>query len=229
MEIQPESVSEWSCSDVSKWLNANGFDAYSSQFFDQGIDGEVLLMLTEKDLKDPPMRIQKLGDIKRLTIKLNVMKSQNRAEQSKLKSQEILNNDAPDTDKSQSNNSLKTHSHTREDSAESEDFDLLHKDSQLDMRNSKSFAMADPLCHEIPPEPWKTALSFVYIFVTFLVTAFVMVVVHDRVPEMDKYPPLPDLFLDNMPYVSWAFDACEMTGLVLSVMWFALLFFHKYR
>ncbi|CAE1283718.1 SAMD8 [Acanthosepion pharaonis] len=53
--------------------------------------------------------------------------------------------------------------------------------------------------------------------------------IHERVPDMRKYPPLPDIFLDNMPYVPWAFEVCEMIGIILVAMWCIVLFFHKHR
>lgn len=46
---------------------------------------------------------------------------------------------------------------------------------------------------------------------------------------MKKYPPLPDIVLDNLPYIPWAFEMCEMTGLVLSSIMICVLFFHKHR
>lgn len=50
---------------------------------------------------------------------------------------------------------------------------------------------------QLDPEYWKTALSVVYCLFVCGLTAFVMVIVHERVPDMRTYPPLPDIFLDR--------------------------------
>lgn len=81
----------------------------------------------------------------------------------------------------------------------------------------------------LPPELGKTLLSMAYLFVVTWITAFVMVIVHDRVPDMKKYPPLPDIFLDNVPTISWAFHMCEVTGSLLLLIWVAVLLTHKHR
>jgi len=81
----------------------------------------------------------------------------------------------------------------------------------------------------LPPELGKTLLSMAYLFVVTWITAFVMVIVHDRVPDMKKYPPLPDIFLDNVPTISWAFHMCEVTGSLLLLIWVAVLITHKHR
>jgi hypothetical protein len=79
------------------------------------------------------------------------------------------------------------------------------------------------------PEFIKLAVSYVYMFVVFMLTAFVMVVVHDRVPDMDRYPPLPDIVLDNLPYIPWAFELCELTAVSMSLALSVILLLHKHR
>ncbi len=78
-------------------------------------------------------------------------------------------------------------------------------------------------------EKRKTAVSMAYLFLIGLWTSFVLTVVHDRVPDMQKYPPLPDLILDNVPLIPWAFFASEAIGISLLTVFFCILIFHKYR
>ena len=40
-------------------------------------------------------------------------------------------------------------------------------------------------------EPWKTLVAMMYFLFATWITAIVMVIVHDRVPDMLVFPPLP--------------------------------------
>ena len=52
-------------------------------------------------------------------------------------------------------------------------------------------------------------VAMIYAQLVLWLTSYTMVVVHDRVPDVVKYPPLPDLVLDNVPYIPWAFQVIE--------------------
>ncbi|ESO96759.1 hypothetical protein LOTGIDRAFT_239747 [Lottia gigantea] len=211
---QNSNVVSWSCKEVEKWLKDNGFESYVPLLCDQHeFDGIALLTLTEDDLKKPPLNIQVLGHVKKLSLKLGLLRKQN--------SRVLQSLGIENIDQMIQNNHRKTLNSISSNASNSEDSD----DSLIDKRRPQSKMRSKKL----DPEIWKTALSFIYVFCVFLLTSFVMVIVHDRVPDMQKFPPLPDLFLDNMPYVPWAFKVCELVGLILGGCWFTLLFFHKHR
>ena len=46
---------------------------------------------------------------------------------------------------------------------------------------------------------------------------------------MEKYPPLPDIILDNVPHIPWAFEICEVTAMMLLTVWCLVILFHKHR
>ncbi|KAK2173725.1 hypothetical protein NP493_851g00026 [Ridgeia piscesae] len=204
------SVNDWTSSDVAVWLNKIGFQVYVDLFCDQHrIDGKALLTLSEQDLRMPPLEVNILGDIKRLMIEIRKLQSKNQSA-------------IEDLGFSASMSSLR----------------LLNSYGRVPRRHNSSVSTIsdyddymDPhmYSHKLKPEYIKLFISFTYMVLVFWCTAFTMVVAHDRVPDMQKYPPLPDLFLDNMPYVPWAFDMCEMTALCLGTITIVVLIFHKHR
>lgn len=106
----------------------------------------------------------------------------------------------------------------------------MHNHSHVNNNDesSSSVAAASPI-RTYRGEKRRTFLAVVYLFVTCLWTSFMLTVVHDRVPDMNKYPPLPDIILDNVPLIPWAFFATECIGIVLGVIFLFILIFHKYR
>ena len=64
----------------------------------------------------------------------------------------------------------------------------------------------------------------------FVVSVFMLQIVHERVPPMEEEPPLPDIFFDVIPKrVEGSFEICEWAGMILTMMCVAVFFFHKHR
>lgn len=215
----------WNCKQVGQWLKENGFEKYKKLLCDEHkINGEALLVLTENDLKQPPLQLTVLGDIKRLMLIIRKVQLQSNGNQSPQPngSRTFQKTSTPLSRSYQQSSSPQNYE--RLDSSES-----LEDNDYADLNEISQQLRQGHFSKNLDPELWKTALSFVYVFTVFLMTSFVMVIVHDRVPDTEKYPPLPDIFLDNVPYISWAFKACELIALGLGLTWIVLLFFHKHR
>ncbi|XP_032781744.2 sphingomyelin synthase-related protein 1 [Daphnia magna] len=246
----PSSATDWTEAHVKEWLTHIGFGSYGTLLCDvHKINGTALLMLSEKDLKSPPLSIEVLGDVKNLAVQLFLLRMRHEEKINKMgfpvSSKALLALPFPSKDaygipkkklaaiinakKEMDFSGAFIHQngsnrHTRESSPEFVVDELNFFVSPAD-GNPTSPGMATHL----DPEIGKTFLSITYFVVVTIITSLVMVTVHDRVPDMKKYPPLPDIFLDNVPLIPWAFDMCEVSGCLLLITWILVLVCHKHR
>lgn len=64
---------EWSVGETMEWLGQQGFARYATTFAENNIDGELLLQLTNNDLRDE-LKIRSLGDRKKLELLIRQLK-----------------------------------------------------------------------------------------------------------------------------------------------------------
>ncbi|KAH8380027.1 hypothetical protein KR009_008537 [Drosophila setifemur] len=222
-QVDPLHVAEWSVEEVTQW--ATHMEHFSRSLLDclrtEAIDGEVLLSLTEDDVRDFRYKLGfklTFGELKKFWLAV-------------LKLQLMVKHSAADPVM------LGIESH------------MAGAGNYMPLVGtagppSSSCPCPQPECPSyisdcetylrlggryIAQEYFKTAMSLAYSFVVTWITSFVMVIVHERVPDMKRYPPLPDIFLDNVPHIPWAFNMCEITGSLLFAIWLVVLIFHKYR
>lgn len=201
------NLASWDVDKVEQWLHENGFELYAELFCKKHkIDGLCLQNLTERDLKEPPMKIEILGDVKRLW--LAIVELHKTCKQNK-KSCYYSRTSTPDD--------LKT-------AADLPDGRVFLGNSDSDSDPPEIFVRLSSL-----GDKGRTLLAVVYCFMVLIITSFTMTVVHDRVPDMNRYPPLPDIFLDNMPLVPWAFYISELSASVMIIILVILLLLHKHR
>ncbi|KAJ8970869.1 hypothetical protein NQ314_000994 [Rhamnusium bicolor] len=202
------SIIDWSNQDIKSCLKKEGFEENTIKVLcdENKLDGKCLLVLNENDFSIEPLSKLTLKDRKCLYL---LCKNLQRENQNTLMELGVLENHSANLYSSHPNY------------------------SKLESEYCDSERISPPISEDgkprYPPEKTKAFLSFMYVVAVTWITAFVMVIVHDRVPDMKKYPPLPDIFLDNVPHIPWAFDMCEVTGTVLFTMWLTVLLFHKHR
>lgn len=181
----------WSSKQVAGWLRDQGFREYVDLLCSKHrLDGASLLCLTETDLRSPPLELKVLGDIKRLMLAVRRLQRQHTAltqSGSEVSALSLIHTGG--TDRVISNGF-----------AERGSGDHQHCNGAVTTvggEHSYSNGKRKQYCVRLDPEYWKTALSALYAMLVCGVTSFVMVLVHERVPDMRTYPPLPDIFLDR--------------------------------
>ncbi|XP_074089008.1 sphingomyelin synthase-related protein 1 isoform X2 [Macrotis lagotis] len=217
-------IRRWTTKHVAIWLKDEGFFEYVDILCNKHrLDGLTLLTLTEYDLRSPPLEIKVLGDIKRLMLSIRKLQKVHIdvLEEMGYNSDSLLGPMSPYISVLQGSDWLCNGELPH-------DCDGLVTDlnsDQYQYMNGKNKHMA----RRLDPEYWKTILSCVYVFIVFGFTSFIMVIVHERVPDMQTYPPLPDIFLDSVPRIPWAFAMTEVCGVILCYIWLLVLLLHKHR
>lgn len=65
--------------------------------------------------------------------------------------------------------------------------------------------------------------------VNFILTTTSLSLVHERLPDRERYGPLPDIVLDNIPPLEWALDVSEVLIMIQFNSAIVLIAFHKHR
>ncbi|KAM9366000.1 sphingomyelin synthase-related protein 1-like isoform 2-T3 [Pholidichthys leucotaenia] len=240
MAASENNVGAWSCKQVADWLQEEGFEQYVELLCTHHrLDGPSLLALTEADLRGPPLGLTVLGDIKRLTIALRRLQRRNQAQLEELgllpsdsllagHSLDVADFGGPCLGPDWRCNSAERLCNGTE--LRQRNTDRSGYGSGVVLRHTHSNGRCGQhLAGRLDPEVWKTVLSSIYVFLVFGFTSFVMVIVHERVPDMRTYPPLPDIFLDSVPRIPWAFAMAEACGIILCYMFLLILLLHKHR
>ncbi|KAK0405639.1 hypothetical protein QR680_018105 [Steinernema hermaphroditum] len=217
-------VQEWTSDEVNEWLESQGFNEYASDIaYTHKIDGGTLLQLAESDLRERPLSMTCLGDIKRLSNAIRNLKRDDLVLCVDADNGDMVPIASVDTvaiARKRGPAEQVIESLTTNDDSEFHRIHLLTREDiirQVESPDTKNKSML------------KLAIAFSYCLLSLLITAFVMVLVHDRVPDMKTYPPLPDIVLDNLPLIPWAFEVCEIIAVCMATFWFGILFLHKHR
>ena len=78
----------------------------------------------------------------------------------------------------------------------------------------------------IPGEPIKLLVAFIFLLLGLFASVISLAMTHDRVPD---YKPLPDIFLNNLPYQPWGLAASEYIIVVSTWTAAIVVIFHKHR
>lgn len=224
-------VTRWTNKDVLKWLGENDLTEYSSVFESQKIDGTTLLSLGENDLKEF-LGFKIIGDIRRVINLINKMKP------------EVIHDSARPTSPT-SPEPRRTSFPVIQQGRPS--IDRIFSRDSLDIRGysgASSWSTKKDVKNLLIPdlgwwnnsetEAWGSSFTKLFVSIAFLLfaiftTSIVMTIVHERVPNPEKYLPLPDIILDNIDRIPIAFKLAEVCATILSIILAVNLLAHQHR
>jgi hypothetical protein len=75
----------------------------------------------------------------------------------------------------------------------------------------------------------KTLSACLLALCTLYFCSFIITIVDERLPDPKKFPPLPDLVLDNVKQIPWAFSVTEKIMLIEVLTLITIIILHRHR
>lgn len=75
----------------------------------------------------------------------------------------------------------------------------------------------------------KTLLAFLLLACTIFFCSFIITIVDERLPDPKHFPPLPDLILENIEQIPWAFAVTEKIIVIEMTTLFTIILLHRHR
>jgi sphingomyelin synthase-related protein 1 len=158
-------IASWTTVDVEHWLRSLDLSIWIEKFCHANeIDGLTLLLMKEDDLRREPLAITRLCDIKKLWYRIQLLQNQEQDFYIQLNERIIKEN----------HSSLATTTQ------------LVHTNAHRLPIEQRMKEAEKSVFKTLKGEKFKTLVSFMYALCSGIWTSFIMVVVHNRVPNVQK-------------------------------------------
>jgi hypothetical protein len=75
----------------------------------------------------------------------------------------------------------------------------------------------------------KTLSAFLLALSTIFFCSFIITIVDERLPDPKNFPPLPDLILENIEQIPWAFAVTEKLILIEMITLIIVIILHRHK
>jgi len=75
----------------------------------------------------------------------------------------------------------------------------------------------------------KTLAAFILVLITIFFCSFIITIVDERLPDPKNFPPLPDLILENIEQIPWAFAVTEKLILIEMTTLIIVIILHRHK
>jgi hypothetical protein len=75
----------------------------------------------------------------------------------------------------------------------------------------------------------KTLSAFLLVLSTVFFCSFIITIVDERLPDPKNFPPLPDLILENIEQIPWAFAVTEKLILIEMTTLIIVIILHRHK